>query len=43
MAARKKTSKNAASRGGKERSTGSYAHPEAGALMVVKPLSEAEA
>ena len=33
MAARKKTSKNAASRGGKERSTGSYAHPEAGALL----------
>ena len=33
MAARKKTSKNPASRGGKERSTGSYAHPEAGALL----------
>ena len=33
MAARKKTSKNAASRSGKERSTGSYAHPEAGALL----------
>ena len=33
MAARKKTSKKPASRSGKERSTGSYAHPEAGALL----------
>ena len=33
MASRKKTSKNAAGRAGKERSTGSYAHPEAGALL----------
>ena len=33
MANRKKTSKKAAGRAGKERSTGSYAHPEAGALL----------
>ena len=33
MANRRKTSKKAANRAGKERSTGSYAHPEAGALL----------
>ena len=33
MASRKKASTKAASRAGKERSTGSYAHPEAGALL----------
>ena len=33
MAAGKKASKKAASRAGKERSTGSYAHPEAGASL----------
>ena len=33
MASKKKTSKKAAGRSAKERSTGSYAHPEAGALL----------
>ena len=33
MASRKKTAKKSASRAGKERSTGSYAHPEASALL----------
>ena len=41
MASRKKTAKKSASRAGRERSTGSYAHPEASALL--RPEAGAQA
>ena len=41
MASRKKTAKSA-SRAGKERSTGSYAHPEASALLRPEAGTQAQ-
>ena len=42
MASRKKTAKKSASRAGRERSTGSYAHPEASALLRPEAGTQAQ-
>ena len=42
MASRKKTTTKSASRAGRERSTGSYAHPEASALLRPEAGTQAQ-